>query len=217
MLKWRMHTKDAAYKRKRKIQETAEKNDFISVADAKRIAFELPDIEPEDGKRGWRWSDLRGGSGMRVAMIDSDDKTQQYPYLYICDPTIIIHKLTAGKTAFESTAGPEINVKMTDPKELRKETLNMEDRAYADYLIKGLTDAMSYLRDGRRKCMVWKKSNKKDVEIEGYPCWFHCWFTNRIVKNDGTVVDQLLAVCEYQDGHVERIKFDHIRFVEEWD
>lgn len=208
MLKWRMHTKDAAYKRKGKIQETAEKNDFISVADAKRIAFELPDIEPEDEERGWRWSDLRSGSGMRVAMVDSDDKTQQYPYLYICTPTITIHKLTAG---------PEINVEMTDPEELRQESLNMEDRAYADYLIKGLTDAMSYLRDGRRKCMVWKKSRKKDVEIEEWPCW--CWgmMPNRIVKSNGDIIDQTLFICEFQDGHIDRVNYDHIRFVEEWD
>lgn len=215
MLKYRVASYEAGKKLKEAIKRRADENDFITLKEVDNVLCPSAPSDPDAEKVGWRWSDLKG-MNLYVRMCRFGEAVAQ-PYLYICTPTITIHKLTEGKTAFESIAGPEINVKMTDPKELRKEALNMEDRAFADYLIKCLTDEMSYLRDGRRKCMVWKKSRKKDVVAEEWPCWFHCWSSNRIVKDNGTVVDQLLAVCEHQDGHIERINYDHIRFVEEWD
>lgn len=206
MLKYRVASYEAGKKLKEAIKRRADENDFITLKEVDNILCPSAPSDPDGEKVGWRWSDLKG-MNLYIRMCHFGEAVSQ-PYLYICEPTIDVRKITAGS---------EINVKMTDPKELRKEALNMEDRAFADYLIKSLTDAMSYLRDGRRKCMVWRKSKKKDVIAEEYPCWFHCWSSNRIVKYDGKVVDQLLAVCEHQDGHVERIKFDHIRFVEEWD
>ena len=41
---------------------------------------------------------------------------------------------------------------------------------------------------------------------------FHDWTTNRVVKEDGTIVDQLLAIVEFPDGHVERVDHKNILF-----
>ena len=200
MLKWRMESREHAYQIKNMIKETVDILDFISVAEAKKIAFVNPEIEDDDTKWGWRWSDLKG-MNIYVRTLRGDGS-----YLYICDPTI-----------------PVTIKEITNAEESIPEELNKQDKVYADYFVKVITDAMLYIRDGRRKCMVWKKSKKKDVIVEEWPCWFHCWTNNRILKEakaegeKDRYIDQLLAVCEFQDGHIERIKHDHIRFVEEWD
>lgn len=113
---------------------------------------------------------------------------------------------------------------LPEPNEPEFDTEPCEEKSEDDVFLEklyercvDLLEAMSYKNDGRRKCMVWRKSKKKGVLVEEFPCWFHCWSGNRITKDDGSTVDQLLAVCEFQDGHVERVNFDHIRFVEEWD
>lgn len=184
MLKWRMDDKETAYRIKEAIRDEADILDFISVADAKKIAYTIPTIEEQDEKEGWRWSDLKGNNLMVRTLKDES------VWLYICDPTIPISREAVSNDSFE------IDI-LT--------------------LLTCLINSVQEMKDGRRKCMIWKKSRKKDVVAEEWPCWFHCWSSNRIVKGDGTVIDQLLAVCEHQDGHVERINYDHIRFVEEWD
>lgn len=149
------------------------------------------------------WDDYRGWDLFQYPMIKQARirETKGGYTLYLPDPVPF----------------KDFDAHIPDHDELMEESLNMQDKAYADYFLKGLADAMVYIKDGRRKCMVWKKSKKKNVITEEWPCWFHCWTSNRILKEDGTVVDQLLAVCEFQDGHVERINFDHIRFVEVWE
>lgn len=201
-LKFKMKSEEEARNAKDILQSMADMLDYITL---KEVFDEcgMPDTsnseidltkELDYRSMGWRWSDLRGQS-CKVG------KAKRTWYLYLCDPPLKVNSISKKQDDYI----PDESVS--------DETLDFDILT----LLTCLINSVQEMKDGRRKCMVWKKSNKKNVEIEGYPCWFHCWFTNRIVKNDGTVVDQLLAVCEYQDGHVERIKFDHIRFVEEWD
>lgn len=205
MLKYRVASYEAGHKLKEAIKRRAYKNDFITLKEVNNVLCPSVPSDPNEEKMGWRWSDLKG-MNLYVRMCRFGEAVAQ-PYLYICEPTIDVHKITAG---------PEINVEMTDPEELKQGALNMEDKAFVDYLLKSLMDAMSYV-DNKRKCMVWKKSRKKDVVAEEWPCWCFGWMPNRIVKSNGDTIDQTLFICEFQDGHVERINFDHIRFVEEWD
>lgn len=201
MLKWRVENRGKGHKIKNEIREIADTLDFITLAEAKDIVntetpiggdFHKLPIDNDEVKIGWRWSDLKGN---KLHIRTLKDGTT---WLYITEPTLNIHV-------------PEDDVVDKEKEEL-------------DYFMKALwelgvdlLELISVKNDGRRKCVVHKKSYKKNVEIEEYPCWFHCWFANRIVKPSGENVDDLLGVCEFPDGHVERIRFDHIRFVDEWE
>lgn len=226
MLKYRVASYEAGKKLKEAIKRRADENDFITLKEVDNVLCPSAPSDPDAEKVGWRWSDLKG-MNLYVRMCRFGEAVAQ-PYLYICEPTIDVHKITEG---------PEINMELIDsdnkgifemnPDGIRIEIPSEEakDKAFLDYMFENMKEILANNRDGRRKCIIWKKSRKKDVVADGvielrreeWPCWFHCWASNRIVKEDGTVVDQLLAVCEYQDGHVERISFDHIRFVEEWE
>ena len=219
MLKYRVASYEAGNKLKEAIKRRADENDFITLKEVDNVMCPSAPSDPDAEKIGWRWSDLKG-MNLYVRMCHFGEAVAQ-PYLYICEPTIKIEKITAG---------PEndfVTLKEVDNKgifEMNQNGIRIEmpseeekDKAFLDYMFENMKEILANNRDGRRKCMIWKKSRKKDVVAEEWPCWFHCWSSNRIVKNDGTVVDQLLAVCEHQDGHIERINYDHIRFVEEWD
>ena len=69
----------------------------------------------------------------------------------------------------------------------------------------------------RRKCMVWRKSNKKGVLVDEFPCWCTDKMINPVVKDGVHIANDLLYICEFQDGHIERVRYNHIRFVEEWE
>lgn len=186
-LKWRMNSRESAYAIKEAIREKTDKLDFISVADAKKIAFTMPEIEEGDDKQGWRWSDLKGRN-LVVRTLKGDTH-----WLYICEPTIKVIDVN------------NLEQNLTIDEE------PMSDKEQIDYLI----NSMSKLIGGKQKAMVHHKLNKKTI-IER-PCWFHKWTQNVIIRDD-EVIYQDLAICEFpEDGHVERIAWDHIRFVEEWE
>ena len=202
-LKWRMNSRESAYRIKEAIREKTNKLDFISVADAKKIAFTMPEIEEGDAKQGWRWSDLKG-SNLVVRTLKGNTH-----WLYICEPTIKVidvnnleQNLTIDKETAARTTITPTGLVFEKP---------MSDKEQIDYLI----NSMSRLIGGKQKAMVHHKLNKKTV-IER-PCWFHKW-TQNIVVRDGETICQDLAICEFpEDGHIERIAWDHIRFVEEWE
>lgn len=197
-MKFKMDDRADAEKCKETIRETADFFDYVTLADVKMICHQINDVEEEDHDVGWRLQDLVGNHCFIRHVKDGW-------HLYICDPTIGITKLAKP----EQEASPEI-----------------EDDMFLNKLYDMCVDimAMSYAnRDGRRKVMVHRASKKKGVTVEEYPCWFHCWTTNQFTKkpkqegDSPEIITDLLAVCEFQDGHVERIKFDHVRFVEEWE
>ena len=186
-MKFKMPSKEEAYRIKNVIREEAEMFDFVTVEDVKRHCApisQLAEIEDDDKTSGWRYADLVGNHFFVR-------KTKDGWFLFICDPRLNVRVLKTD----EEPSGPLIDD---------------ETMAFLDRLTELAIGILEYGKDGRRKCVVIRA--KKTI-----PAWFHCWASNRIVKEDGTVIDQLLAVCEYSDGHVERINFDHIRFVEEWE
>ena len=189
-LKFRMPTKNVAYAVKNAIISTAMADDHITKAELLKICPEIYEPDEDDETVGWRASDLRGNNiKVVMAKMGSEEKT---PWLYICEPTLTI-------TNMETS----VNGKS-------------EEQEFIDYLVDALGQMMKTVSDSRRKAMVHHKLNKKTI-VER-PCWFHKWTTNRVQKEDGTIVDQDLAICEFlDDGHIERIAWDHIRFVEEWD
>lgn len=94
----------------------------------------------------------------------------------------------------------------SDPVSFRKiENEEPEDIDWIRYIV----DQFFILRDTRRPVEV---IHKKDRKIEKRYGMFHDWTTNRVVKEDGTIVDQLLAIVEFPDGHVERIDHKNILF-----
>lgn len=203
-IKLKMNSRTEAYSVKDLIKEYIETFDFITVREVLNLTnFDgslTETFEGDDDKRGWRWSDLTGNNMMVRTLKDGTT------WLYLCDPTLEVKKAGGGYILDE----------LTDKSDSEKSP----DDIFLDKLYEmcaDLLEVMSRKNDGRRKCMVWRKSKKKGVLVEEFPCWFHCWSGNRVTKDDGSTVDQLLAVCEFQDGHVERINFDHIRFVDEWD
>ena len=101
------------------------------------------------------------------------------------------------------------------PEELVNPSNEMTEVEFINYLIESVRDLLIDIYDSRRKCMVNKSAGRGKIKY--YNCWFHCWTMNRVQKDDGTIVDQLLAVCEFPNGHVERIDFKNMVFVEEWE
>lgn len=83
--------------------------------------------------------------------------------------------------------------------------LDDETMAFLDRLTELAIGILEYGKDTRRECVVTRA--KKMI-----PAWFHCWTMNQVIKDDKIVTD-LLAVCEFDDGHVERVKFDKIQFI----
>lgn len=199
-MRFSVYDKKAGVKIKKKIinvlNDKSPDGGFITVADVKKFCGGLA-ISNDDYYFGWE-KEVYLLRKIRVR------ETKNGWYLYLPDPKYLV-----------------VNVEPSG--EFMDENKNQDDDGDESYefdiltILTCLINSLKEINEGRRKCMVWKKSRKKDVVAEEWPCWFHCWSSNRIVKDDGKVVDQLLAVCEYQDGHVERINYDHIRFVEEWD
>lgn len=205
-LKFKMKSEENARHVKDILQSMADTLDYITL---KEVFDEcgMPDTSNSEidltkdvdyRSMGWRWSDLRG-QNCKVG------KAKRTWYLYLCDPPLKVNSLK-----------PDERVEQSIDKGNEAENEETPDFDILT-LLACLINSVQEMKDGRRKCMIWKKSRKKDVAFEEWPCWFHCWASNHIVRDDGIVIDQLLAVCEHQDGHVERINYDHIRFVEEWD
>ena len=206
-IKFKMDTRGKAYEAKLAIIKEAEMCDFVTVEDAKRfVGYSDNDILPEDRTLGWRWSDLKGNN-IFVRMCKYGEKEAQ-PYLFLCDPPLTVfntNTIPAGEMAKLEITGSEEDTEL-DP----------ELKVFIDYAEETLMNIFGSLFETRRKAMVHHKLNKKTI-IER-PCWFHAWTNNRIQKDDGTIVDQDLAICEFlDDGHIERIAWDHIRFVDEWE
>lgn len=91
--------------------------------------------------------------------------------------------------------------------------------AMIDYLVASLKDMMLDIQEKqeleyRLKVMVHHKKGKKVIER---PAWFHVW-TQDSIEKDGEIITQDLAICQFlDDGHIERISWKNIRFVEEWE
>ena len=199
-LKFRMPTKNVAYAVKNVIISTAMAEDYITKSEVLKICPETYETNENDKTVGWRASDLHGNNiKVVMAKIDGNVKASEdkIPWLYICEPTVTITNFLE-----KSPGGNSEN--------------KSEDQEFINYLVDALGQMIKTVADSRRKAMVHHKLNKKTV-VER-PCWFHQWTTNRVQKEDGTIVDQDLAICEFlDDGHVERVAWDHIRFVEAWD
>lgn len=199
-IKLKMKDRETAYNLKEEIRDYANTFDYISVKEVLNfINFDgsiTETIEGDDDKRGWRWSDLKGNNIMVRTLKDGTT------WLYLCDPPLKINKYIPDELCDGCKAEEK------DP-----------DDIFLDKLYELIVDVLAMQAatfDGRRKVMVHRASKKKNVIAEEYPCWFHCWTANQIVKDNGTMVSDLLAVCEFQDGHIERVKFDHVIFVNEW-
>ena len=192
-------SKQLGYDAKNKVIELAKEFDFVRVYDVYKIfpglAEATYDEDPDPRSIGWRSTDLRTNT-VRVRSTASGQRW----WLYFPKPDLPISSLTIDK---------ETAARMTiKPTEFEKP---MSDKEQIDYLI----NSMSKLIGGKQKAMVHHKLNKKTI-IER-PCWFHKWTQNVIIRDD-EVIYQDLAICEFpEDGHVERIAWDHIRFVEEWE
>ena len=185
-MKFKMPSKEEAYRIKNVIREEAEMFDFVTVEDVNRHCTPIPqlaEIEDDDKTSGWRYADLVGNHFFVR-------KTKDGWFLFICDPRLNVRVLKTD----EDLSGPLIDD---------------ETMAFLDRLTELALGVAEYGKDTRRKCIVTRA--KKTI-----PAWFHCWTTNQIIKDDMIVTD-LLAVCEFDDGHVERVKFDHVRFVDEWE
>ncbi len=193
-MKFKVKSKEDGYNVKRAIFDLERECQYLTLYFVKDQTVEHIPV-PDDLDYVWDIHKLRESRKARVRY----SKKEGAWYLYLPEPEYRVRNLRVS----------------TSP-----EPVKSEDDIFLEKLYEMCIDVLEMMaakNDGRRKCMIWKKSRKKDVEVEEWPCWFHCWSSNRIVKDDGAVVDKLLAVCEFQDGHVERINFDHIRFVEEWE
>lgn len=70
---------------------------------------------------------------------------------------------------------------------------------------------------GRRKCIVRRKKTKDLVKEE--PAYFDMksgWYHREFKDNYGDTHIQTLGMCEFMDGHVERVDYKSIIF-EEWE
>ena len=90
--------------------------------------------------------------------------------------------------------------------------LDDETMAFLDRLTELAIRVQTEVNDHRRKVMIRRK--KKE-----YPGWF--LYARAVIIRPATastpeVVDDWF-MCEFQDGHCERIKYDHVRFVNEWE
>lgn len=196
-LKFRMNSRESAYRVKDAIIERANNLGFVSLNDVRAICCgSLAALTEEGDNIGWKWSDLKGNNiKVVMAKMGADEKL---PWLYICEPEFKVKTLYVDREETEYVDKEETEIKDS-----------------GDYIL--INELFGYLMDlyeNRRKCYVTKTIKKKKTEIKA---GFHGWTENRIVKEDGTVVDQLLAICKFEDGHVERINFDHIRFVNDWE
>ena len=220
MLKYAMIDRELAYDVKKEIISIARDDGFISWAKVEDICCPFYGRVCNDAEKtniGWKWSDLSGNNIFVRSVKNKDNGSNTF--LYISEPNFKITDLPEYNTTWASSdpiaeLAPEGYFVLADAV---NQIIDVIDKRNTEIARSEIELLVSILKDGRRKCMVHKKSRKKNVLVEEWPCYFHCWFNNRIVKDDGTVVDQLLAVCEFQDGHIERINFDHIRFVEEWE
>lgn len=200
-MKIRVDSKQAGYAYKKHIVKLAREKEFLSL-------YEVYDLFPTsdwlckdsdlDPKTiGWRSTDLRTDT----VRVRSTNNMLDW-WLYFPEPDLPISSLTIDK---ETAARMAIK-----PTELIF-PVKMDDKEKIDYFI----DSFSKIFGGKRKAMVHHKLNKKTIIDR--PCWFHTW-TQNIVVRDGEIICQDLGICEFpEDGHVERIAWDHIRFVEEWE
>ena len=99
---------------------------------------------------------------------------------------------------------------LPDPVEVPVSFFQSENEESEDIeWIRYLMDQFSIILDRRRPVEL---IHRKDRKIEKRYGMFHGWTTNRVVKEDGTIVDQLLAIVEFPDGHVERVDHKNILF-----
>ena len=191
MLKFKFKSEEGARETKKYIQDSCD--DYITLSEVISICGQpVESTWPYTSSDGWRWSDLRGLN----IFVKQVRKTW---YLYLCEPTLIITPLET------SVCSEAVEEPPTMP-------ISKENFEFANYLAALFEDIIP---DFRLKAMVHHKEKGKIIER---PCYFHEWTHNVVKKEDGSEIYQDLALCQFlDDGHIERISFDHIRFVEEWE